>query len=806
MKETISFGKYFRRIAIDCCVFLLAFVSSCTAGAAEPASMDLRLGGGGGVYFYAPKGPLWVEVYKQDLNTRNIQTHLRALLFGPDRTVIEEVWIGDDGQAAGKGRGPVQRRVLRADVERPGVYGLNVTVTNDRYGEHVSWGFRTNCPKYLIETSRGHKDERHTEPIVLRNADAPGNVSFMPRTGAFSIEVSGLAKGLKELPIFDESGRKIHTVTVSAQGTARREFAADRSRLGSLWRLHLPQAQATIHVDGLTRWESGEAWENQSLWTPDVSSWFKFRENRWLLAPYRRNVYAEAGAEGVVEFRVHNNSAESKRVRLALEFDKGAVWDAALSQTRVELAGGRWTPVVLRYKAPSQGMHTCYVRATVEDEAAFSTWSSLTLNIGAAPAESRLALPLKLEPYRHENEQFGYLPDYPLDNQLYFDMGNRPFVVAQDGILALRDGKWVKTTRAYRGDNGKVIQIRPLGTKIAFDTDNDVYFLGRDGSTTLLFHSRNHGEDFVAWPVPGSGSFDMEQFSGHNVISTPPPLVRFYQTARDTELKWRRINDLDLILPSKGRNGSIVMGDPIVVSRKCIGLSAHSGIPSSVISRGEKVHVTWGEATLPEENVSGVPTYVATYDRSTGTLGSAALVGYGPPANDVHNSPCITIDKDGFLHVLIGTHGRTFKYIRSLASNSAGGGWTEAEDVGAGLRQTYVGMVCDDNDTLHLVFRLWLTDDKYFPASHYANLAYMRKRSSEKWSDVQPLVVAPFSEYSIFYHRLTIDRNHTLFLSYDYWSTFWFYRTDHRGSRRALMTSLDRGETWQLVPSTKWFK
>jgi len=223
-----------------------------------------------------------------------------------------------------------------------------------------------------------------------------------------------------------------------------------------------------------------------------------------------------------------------------------------------------------------------------------------------------------------------------------------------------------------------------------------------------------------------------------------------------------------------------------------------------------------------------VPTYVATYDRSIKRLGAPVLVGHGPPANDVHNSPCITMDSKGYLHVLIGTHGRTFKYVRSLSPNSADGGWTEPEDgrtfkyvrslspnsadggwtepedVGPGLRQTYVGMVCDHDNTLHLVFRLWLSDNKYFPAGLYANLAYMRKIPGENWSDARPLVVAPFSEYSIFYHRLTIDRRSALFLSYDYWSTFWFYRTDHRGNRRSLLMSPDSGNTWKLASSREF--
>jgi len=168
------------------------------------------------------------------------------------------------------------------------------------------------------------------------------------------------------------------------------------------------------------------------------------------------------------------------------------------------------------------------------------------------------------------------------------------------------------------------------------------------------------------------------------------------------------------------------------------------------VSRGTKVHVVWAEATEPEENAPGVPTFAATYYRETATLSAPALVGYGPPANDVHNTPSITMDSKGYLHVLVGTHGRPFQYARSLAPNSAADGWTPAEYIGPGLRQTYVGMVCGQDDTVHIVFRLWRDDTAYFPASHYATLGYMRKPVDGPWSEPRPLVIAPFSEYSVF--------------------------------------------------------
>lgn len=774
---------------------------SFVAYAAETDPMPLRLGGCGGVYFYAETGELWVEVTKQDLNRRSSKTHLRALLVGPDRRVLEEAWLADDGQPRNSGPGPVQHARLTTQVTRPGVYALNITVTEDRYGENMSWGFRTNCPKYLIETSRGHKDARHEEPIVLRSAGRPGNVVFRPGTKAFSIDIRGLTSHAKTVPVYDRSGTAITQISVSPEGQqAQHRFPADKTRHNALWRLHLPDAQTQIHIDGVTRWQRGDPWEDLSFWTPDLSSWFGLHENRWLLTPYSRKIYGQGDEEGTVLFTVHNNELARKRVKLALEFDGSAPW-AELSHTEVDLEPYASEQVPVTYRVPQEGTEwQCALRATVVDDTQFSTWSSLTLRRGKAPAASPVTLPIKLEPYAHENEQFGYLPEYPLDNQVYFDMANRPFIVADKGVFHQKKGSWHKTTQARRGDVDRVFPIRPVGTKIAFDRDNDVYLLARDGGTTVLLHSTDHGVTFTAWPIPGSGSFDMEQFSGHNCPAGPPCLARFHQTARDPKRIWRRINDLDLILPGKRPDGSIAMGDPVAVSKMCIGLSSHSGIPSTVVSRDDKVHIAWGEATDPEINAPGVPTYVATYNRTTGRLGAPALVGHGPPANDIHNSPCITMDSRGTLHVLIGTHGRTFKYVRSLQPNRTNQGWTEAQDVGPGLRQTYVGMVCDKDDTLHVVFRLWRYDRTYFPASHYACLAYMSKRPGEPWSEARNLVVAPFSDYSIFYHRLTIDRQGALFLSYDYWSTYWFYRTDHRGKRRSLLMSPNGGEAWQFAP------
>ena len=795
-----------RRFAFVILVSLWACAFVEAAGAGDDTEIELGIGGVGGVYFLAEPGQLVVDVEKRDLNRRGRRTELQALLVGPDRQVLKQITIPDDGQPRGSGTGPRQRAHLAIPVERKGVYGLNVTVSQDRYGEDIIWGFRTNCPHYLIETARGHRDQRREEPIVLLNPGRPGNVCFLPRQGRFAMEITNIPDNADALRVYDEQDTLIHTLPIAATGKAAHTFPADEHRQASPWRLHLPSQQATIQIDGVTRWDEEDLYPNLPYWTPQPTSYFPFQAYRWILTPYSRTVYGQPGEQAEVAFQVHNNSGAEKTIQLNVEFP-GDPWSVRLSTERVVLAAKQATQVTLRYTVPAHGQtRVCHVRATPTEDPGFSTYSALTVKADVSPATQPLAMPIVLRPYEHENEQFGYLPDYPVENQMYFDLQNRPFVRTSEGIGTLRNERWTNSnlqtavrssTPALEGHSFAMVS-----TKLAFDRNNDLYTVAMAGRQAALLHSSDKAVTFSAYPIPGREGrprvFDIEQFSGHNVPDGPPPLLRYTRTAADPRLIWRRINDLELILYEK-TDGGLAPQAPILISQKCIGLSAHSGIPATVVSRGAKVHIAWAEATDPNEKVPGVPTYVATYDRQKGELGPPALVGYGPPANDIHNTPSITMDSRGYLHVLVGTHGRLFQYARSLKPNDAHAGWTEATALGEDLRQTYVGLVCGADDTLHCVFRLWQSSAEPFPASYHARLAYQRKRPGQPWESPRTLIVPPFSEYSIFYHRLTIDQAGRLFLSYDYWSTYWFYRTDHRGKRRALLMSPDNGAMWRLV-------
>ena len=213
------------------------FVSNSEYGA------EFFIGGVGGVYFLAEPGELVVEVEKRDRHQYDRRTELRAILAGPDRRVLQESTIPDDGKPRGSGLGSVQRCRISTRVERKGVYALNITVSQDRYGEEIVWKFRSNCRKYVVETARGHKDEAHQEPIVLASPGPPGRVCFLPRRGAFRIDLTDLPIGAQPPQVFDENG-KPPALTVDERSRAH---TRDVPRHGAPWRLHLPSASDGEH-------------------------------------------------------------------------------------------------------------------------------------------------------------------------------------------------------------------------------------------------------------------------------------------------------------------------------------------------------------------------------------------------------------------------------------------------------------------------------------------------------------------------------------------------------------------------------
>ena len=301
-------------------------------------------------------------------------------------------------------------------------------------------------------------------------------------------------------------------------------------------------------------------------------------------------------------------------------------------------------------------------------------------------------------------------------------------------------------------------------------------------------------------PIPG-GSFDIEQFTGNNALDRVPPILTYTNVAPHPA-RFANYNDLNMYLPTR-EGDELVLGEPIFIAHNCLGSCQHSGGPASTVTRDGKTYIVWGE--ISPDDAPGVPTYVATVDHATRTVGEKVLLGYGPPVNDVHNVPAITMDSAGYLHVLIGAHGQPFGYVRSLTPGDAYGGWTERVDAlsagritddsdedGFGL-QTYISLVCGPDDALHSAFRQWRQGpDEHIPGTNFAALSVQRRPADGEWG------------YSIYSHKRTVDRAGNLYLSYSHWTSDNTYQDDFPGryEHMAVVVSRDGGVTWKLVETS----
>jgi hypothetical protein len=457
----------------------------------------------------------------------------------------------------------------------------------------------------------------------------------------------------------------------------------------------------------------------------------------------------------------------------------------------------------------------------------------LVAGFALAAGEARAAeFPLALQPNTEVDELFGYVPEYT-QNVPSFDADNRVYIRSRDVDVhetsffhTLEDGIWherdfLQAIQAAYPDFERVHQgAGRFAERIVFDAENRAYSIlnirlrGGAHRNVLLF-SKDRGETWEVHHLSNGGVFAMEHFVGHNELDGPPFLLLSRRSAGDHPDPWASYHEFYFVQP-RIENGELVVPSYTEnhINDDLISLGQHSGGASFSVTKNGKTHFVWVEVT--DDDVPGTPTYIATYDHTTGSVGPHELIAYAPPKNNSHNRPGIVIDSEGYLHVVTGSHhGQNFYYTRSLVPNDAYSGWTDPEPVwGTGWTavsgedrggQTYVALVCDPDDTLHLVFRHWRNGDALFdptPANYYAALSYQRKPKGEPWSTPQPMVLPERGHYSNYYHKLAIDREGRLFLSLSYFDwTLDENKADPDESywRRMVVVSHDGGDIWKLA-------
>ena len=485
--------------------------------------------------------------------------------------------------------------------------------------------------------------------------------------------------------------------------------------------------------------------------------------------------------------------------------------------------------------------------------------------------------PIQHEKYfRMEGELFGYAPRY-VPAPVSFDAENRPWMALGTELITLDDeGGWIALDfdaamkAEYDGIEGSAFRNGPF---ISFDRDGDAYMLARVAHLQRqdifretparridafgLAHSWDRLRTWTFYETVSpavhstpfqrklyTGAQRLERLEGHNQIDGPPPMVE------------GRGRELSLFVAEKRDDGRLTPPETILLARADPPIAGklrnwitptHSGAGNVSATYGGRTHVVWlsieplerhreeaealsagmdGEYVpyaLRYKDSSGslAPSYIRTYDHASGELSNPVLLGFSRRNN--HDPPAISVDSKGYLHVVIGAHHDNFQYTRSLAPNSSTEGWTEPRMFGTpkppegGGSYTYTALLCDYDDTLHLVSRWAGSDDYRF------QLVYQRKKAGRDW-EPHRVLVSPFRvNYAAWRQKISIDRLGRLFVSYAYYPDLMTPEERRAYARKwpedatenpdapggydivlrdrgaAMLISDDRGDSWRLA-------
>lgn len=448
--------------------------------------------------------------------------------------------------------------------------------------------------------------------------------------------------------------------------------------------------------------------------------------------------------------------------------------------------------------------------------------------------------PLVLDPDLSLSEQYDYAPDYTRSIPT-FDAEGRPYLRSRSAdpdytgyVNTWRDGRWVR-----RDFVGAVRAAYPTFTgfsggagcptnRVVFDTADRAYTLVtiklQDGTShNLLLWSTDYCSTWQVTELP-RGEIASEFWVGHNTIDGPPLLLisaTLEQTDPDTN---KRVRTLAVAQPYFSGDG-IAVPDPTVVSVHCLGLSTGSGDATMAVSSGTGADIVYTETTATP--AKGSPVYVVRFDKLTGTMGARVRVAFSKPANDGHAKSGICLDAEGYIHVVVGGHGTPFQWTRSKSPGTPYAGWTTPlpvcstgwratpTSVSQRGRQTYLALVCDAHDILHIAFRQWRRGtDHRFNGAWYGALATQRMEADGIWSDPKVVVVPPYSGYQLFFQQLGLDHRGQVFLSAACISgpevkerKIALARRRQSGAggqpplylRRMLFVSADAGYSWRLA-------
>ena len=244
---------------------------------------------------------------------------------------------------------------------------------------------------------------------------------------------------------------------------------------------------------------------------------------------------------------------------------------------------------------------------------------------------------------------------------------------------------------------------------------------------------------------------------------------------------------LGLVLRGHGQNPEKAFRSTrrsLLSEQGCGRATGYAEAPKIVTLRN-RTHVAWLDS--PPE---GFRARVRTLDRRSGEWSETYTLG---EAHDNHGGPAITIDSQGFLHVVYGPHHHPFRYRRSKGPNDASAWETEVE---FGERCTYPTLVCGSDDTLYLTCRRSFSDRPW-------QVELWTKPPGKPWSGPVTVAKARYPGYAHFQESLSWGPEHRRI----HLCCRFHEKTDDQAYGRlqtvGYMRSDDSGKTWHRLDGTR---
>jgi hypothetical protein len=779
-------------------IILLQFSNTMQGQSLWPAGVTGDLQHTGALHIYAEKGDLEVSVYKKDLkNNGRIDRTVVIYLTGPDGSVhASEKILSPPGQWNGE-EGPLQKVVLRAKVVHPGVYTLLIACNDDPYlRKNQLWGFATNAKKYMFNSGTGHLDTERMEPISLRGGNTPFSVFFKPELESFKV----LLEHLPMTPTAIELRNPKDEVVWEAKVTdGKITSEAIPNKVPGVWELRLSVSKANILVEGLN-YKFKRNTPILPVWATSRASYFDLAQVHWLLQPRRIARNLQPGAKGSIDFSVFNNDAKQAKYKLTTHLPANFPGKVNLKNNALTVSKGGSEKIALSYEMQNgvaDGIYS-FTLSCKNEVTGVQAFSLVELRVNKGMISKALDLPVQFKIFEHDQFQFAYEPTYPTENEFYFDKDNRPWVITTEGVKTLIKKHW--QTVKIPGYEEK--DIRFPSTTLATDADGNVYAIAHLARKPFLIKAsaKNLNAELVELPV--RGTYSIETNPGRKDSSHPPGVLSYTINNNAPRIGlWSASHEVKLML-LETKAGKLAVAHTIPVTKNGIGVSMHSGVPNTIVSDENTVHIVWGETSDPKLKYPGVPIHTASYDRKAGKLIDSTFIGYAPPVNDIHNTSSIIMDNNNKPEIIIASHGRPFFYRYATDDVKK---WSAPQQVST-YDQTYVGAVFDKDNTIHLFYRVW-ERGKDFPGKFQTAMYYQTKTKKGEWSQPKLFALPALPAYSLYKHRVTVDKLGNLFLNMEYWSTWTAYRdmlsvssslTPKKNNRMSFI-SKDKGITWTVL-------